>query len=382
MSQHAKNLERKAAERRERREREEREAAAAQEAANGAGAEPPGQEVATNGKEEAALVPAQQAGPASRPQPLTPDLIPEPQVVNATGELSADEQNDLAQCERAFHHAAQAAWMKGKAAHAVRDRRLYREGGRTWPQYCEEEIGESESDVNRQIQEWPLAAAVSAIYPAKKAVPASHVRALLPLTKLADIEHLATSYTNLRVYAAEHGLKVTAAALTSMVERFSKAADPLPIAQFGAAIRAIAPSVPDQKTVAQKSTAAENHPNLGDAQAPVAGEAAPTATPDAPPPANHPNLGDSSEAASGAPQSDRDSAPALQPDGDVGAPELEEVETVDVEIIDESRAVALLATLTQSTSTLRDDLRDTTPATLKAISEAARNIADVAESFL
>ncbi|MFD8335590.1 hypothetical protein ACFV42_23465 [Streptomyces solisilvae] len=56
------------------------------------------------------LPPSSTPGTA-RPQPFTPDLIPDP--------VSCE-------CERTFAHADQAEWMRGKAAHAVRERRLYR----------------------------------------------------------------------------------------------------------------------------------------------------------------------------------------------------------------------------------------------------------------
>ncbi len=127
---------------------------------------------------------------AQRPQPFTPDLLPSTEAVDASGELSADELDELDEldrCERAFANADQAQWMRGVALHAVRDRRLYRHGGCTWPQYCEE-IGLSESDANRMIQEYPLARAIAQIWVSPKMVPASHVRALLELVPVFDLE--------------------------------------------------------------------------------------------------------------------------------------------------------------------------------------------------
>lgn len=263
--------------------------------------------------------------------------------------------------------------MKGKAAHAVRNRRLYREGGRTWAVYCEEEIGESESDVNRQIQEWPLAAAIGTAYTVKKAVPASHVRALLPLTRTADVDELAVSYSRLRAHADELGLKVTAAALTSMVDRFSKETDPLPVAQFGAAVRAIAPAPSRRQVKSTGPASAESHPNLGDDRTSDAEQDVQNSedtnigeqTVD-----GHPNLGDSS-------QEQQTSETASH-----GCREAETMETVEAEVIDESRALALLASLTHAAGALPDDLLEATPATLMAISAAARHIAETAESLL
>ncbi|MQS17549.1 hypothetical protein F7Q99_36525 [Streptomyces kaniharaensis] len=376
---HTENMKRRAEERQRKREEAERERKE-QEAASGADgnaggpdAPPPGQELATTTETPPTFVPAQQHGTATRPQPLTPDLIPEPDLIEASGDLTADERHDLAQCERAFRHANQAAWMKGKAAHAVRNRRLYREGGRTWAAYCEEEIGESESDVNRQIQEWPLAAAIGTAYTARKAVPASHIRALLPLTKTADVDDLAVAYTRLREHADELGLKVTAAALTSMVDRFSKETDPLPVAQFGAAVRAIAPAPRDRQVESREADTTGGHPNLGDdrtSEAKADAQAAEGTNAGERSAGGHPNLGDTS-------QEQRASEAAVQ-----GGEETETIETVEAEVLDEARALALLTSLTQAAETLSDDLLEATPATLQAISAAARHIAESAESLI
>ncbi|WP_331727360.1 hypothetical protein OG871_40175 (plasmid) [Kitasatospora sp. NBC_00374] len=365
---HTQNMEKRAREREQRRRQQAADAERAKEqaAATSTPDAPTGQ-----GGTGDLVVPAQadadhRVERPSRPQPLTPDLIPEPRRVEATGDLSPLELHDLALCERAFDHASEAQWMKGKAAHAIREGRLYRAGGRTWAEYCVTEIGESETDVNRQILEWPLAAAISAAYTTKRAVPASHVRALLPLTKTADENAIADAYAKLRAFADTNQQRVTAAALTSMVERFSKAADPLPVAQFGAAIRAIEPTRPTQAATPAAASATPDHPNLGDMPTPAPAVGSPE-------PANTAAAGSGENLAGGAaPAGDRPDLPTAAPDQ----------ETIEGEIVDDERAAALLASLQAASTTINEDLHTATPATLKAIAEAARHIAERAEALL
>ncbi|WP_431776263.1 hypothetical protein [Streptomyces cucumeris] len=161
------------------------------------------------------------AGGAYRPQPFTPDLIPEPEELEAEGPLTAQEVDELAYCEAAYTNANQADWIKWKAAHAVRSRKTYRgpEGTRTWPEYCEEVLGESESEANRSIQQWPLNRAISQQWTRPRATPASHVQALLPIAESYGQEETARSYVSLRDWASENKVRVTAADLESWVQR-------------------------------------------------------------------------------------------------------------------------------------------------------------------
>ncbi|MER5870538.1 hypothetical protein [Streptomyces sp. NPDC002044] len=160
--------------------------------------------------------------PAYRPQPFTPDLIPEPKEVEAEGELTAQETGDLENCEKAFSYADQAEWMRGKAAHAVRSRRLYRSGGRLWPEYCEEVLGQSESEANRMIQQWRLARAIFQLW--TRPTPASHIQALLPAVDAYGEDRIAGGYVELRTWASENGTRVTAADLNAWAAKARAAA--------------------------------------------------------------------------------------------------------------------------------------------------------------
>ncbi|MGH3801826.1 MAG: hypothetical protein ACRDTD_17175 [Pseudonocardiaceae bacterium] len=247
-------------------------------------------------------VPAQagEADPASaeaepyRPQPFTPDLVPEPLEVEATGDLTAQETEDLTLCERAFVHADQAEWMRGKAAHAVRSRRLYRRDGRLWPEYCEEVLGESESEVNRRIQQWPLARAISQLW--KQPTPASHLQALIPAVEAYGEEQLAHGYVELRKWATENGTRVTAADLTGWVKKArtavkKKTAPPALTGQTLAQVRedlerqpvraAVRKQLPEPRPEAaadhvgarpERNSSMLNHPNLGDSTLNEVGE--------------------------------------------------------------------------------------------------------------
>ncbi|MGP3691088.1 hypothetical protein ACTVZO_41555 [Streptomyces sp. IBSNAI002] len=227
--------------------------------------------------------------PAYRPQPFTPDLIPEPKEIEAEGNLTPEESADLANCEKAFAYADQAEWMRGKAAHAVRSRRLYRADGRLWPDYCEEVLGESESEVNRRIQQWQLAREVSQLW--TRPTPASHLQALLPAVEAYGEEQLARGYVELRGWAAENGMRITAADLTGWVKKArsavrSKTPPPALTAQTLTQVRedlqrqseltasrraaptpardASVPADGSEESTPKNISSMLNHPNLGD----------------------------------------------------------------------------------------------------------------------
>jgi hypothetical protein len=115
--------------------------------------------------------------------------------------------------------------MKWKAAHAVRARRLHRQGGRTWPDYCEATFGESESEVNRRIQQWPLLKAITEQQARPRAIPDSHVQQLLPMVEQHGQDVTARAYVALRVWAAERRHRVTADVVDGLVE-LARAAEP------------------------------------------------------------------------------------------------------------------------------------------------------------
>jgi hypothetical protein len=216
-----------------------------------------------------------------RPQPFTPDLIPEPVEVevDTEGDLTPQEVDDLGHCEAAFANGNRAEWMKWKAAHAVRSRRLYRRDGRTWPDYCQDRFGESESEVNRRIQQWPLLKAITEQQDRPRAIPDSHVHRLLPMVEQHGQEMTARAYVALRGWAAERRHRVTADVVDGLVE-LARAAEPPALTTSNTFQRAIeakpkpkparsrkkeaAPA--DVETAAQEQSgpATGGHPNLGD----------------------------------------------------------------------------------------------------------------------
>ncbi|MFD5066206.1 hypothetical protein, partial [Streptomyces sp. NPDC058394] len=265
----------------ERRRQARAEREAAEQAATAAGGAAVGSDVAAPDQASSAAPAPRQP---QRPQPFTPDLLPSTEAVAASGALSADELDELERCERAFANADQAQWMRGMALHAVRDRRLYRDGDRTWAQYCEE-IGLSESDANRMIQEYPLSRAIAQIWVTPKMVPASHVRALLPLESAFGLERTANGYVQLRLWAQNNGQRVTAADLTAIIERsaysLSNSDGPLPVAEFLARRKELDAGVPAQAGPPPGES-------TGTPSVPVTG------VPSTAPSPAHPNLGDSS----------------------------------------------------------------------------------------
>ncbi|MFE9481231.1 hypothetical protein ACFYNM_21820 [Streptomyces spororaveus] len=340
----------------ERRRRARAEREAAEQAAEGLSDAAAGTDVAAADQSSDAS-PAHR-GP-QRPQPFTPDLLPSTDAVEASGVLSADELDELERCERAFANADQAQWMRGLALHAVRDRRLYRDGGRTWPEYCEE-IGLSESDANRLIQEYPLARAIAQIWVTPKMVPASHVRALLPLESKFGLDGIASGYVRLRSWAQTNGQRVTAADLTAIIDRSSYELNgsdgPLPVAEFLARRKELEAGVPAQAKPPQSETqrsapevespervSPESHPNLGGS----GGLGLPGPA--------HPNLG-------GSPASDE--------------------EVVDAELVDDAAARAFSRGLADLAQGVDGTLVGASAETLKSIEASARRILDATLSAL
>ncbi|MFD8887940.1 hypothetical protein ACFV0H_36460 [Streptomyces erythrochromogenes] len=275
--------------------------------------------------------------------------------------MSADELDELDRCERAFANADQAQWMRGMALHAVRDRRLYRDGDRTWAQYCEE-IGLSESDANRMIQEYPLSRAIAQIWVTSKMVPASHVRALLPLESVFGLERTANGYVQLRLWAQNNGQRVTAADLTAIIERseysLSTADSPLPVAEFLARRKELDSAVPPQAG-----------PPPGESTsmppAPATSVPSPAASP------AHPKLGDFSPA-----------APADNGHPNLGDPSARDEEVVDAEIVNDGQAEAVSTVMADLARSIDSTLAGASAGTLKSIAASARSILETAENAL
>ncbi|MFJ2406661.1 hypothetical protein ACIOUE_35780 [Streptomyces xanthochromogenes] len=209
-----------------------------------------------------------------RPQPFTQDLLPEPKEkeTDAEGNLTPEEAAELGHCEAAFGNANKAEWMKWKAAHAVRSRRLYRQDGRTWPDYCQDKFGDSESEVNRRIQQWPLLKAITEQQGLPRSIPDSHVQRLLPMAKQHGEDLTARAYVALRVWAADRRHRVTADVVSELVG-LAQAAEPPALTTANTFQLAIEPKPkPKRSSSGQKqhayepspTVAVEGHPNLGD----------------------------------------------------------------------------------------------------------------------
>ncbi|MFI1734933.1 hypothetical protein ACH40E_38120 [Streptomyces acidicola] len=295
-----------------------------------------------------------------RPQPFTPDLIPEPVDVEAVGDLTPQEVEDLGHCEAAFANGNRAEWMKWKAAHATRSRRLYRQGGRTWPAYCEDRFGESESEVNRRIQQWPLLKAITEQQDRPRAIPDSHVQQLLPMVKQHGQETTARAYVALRGWAAERGKRVTADVVVGLVE-LARAADTPALTTTTTFQQAIeAKPKPKPKRSAKKELAPAEPEAVPAADGPGVQEQDGS-------PAGHPNLGDS-------------------PEGSGSETEADEPMVVDAEIVDDGqqeRAANVLSLLQGfHIGFTSGALQGARTETLKEISTVARSIAEAAEEAL
>ncbi|MFF5893962.1 hypothetical protein ACFY72_35110 [Streptomyces globisporus] len=288
-----------------------------------------------------------------RPQAFTPDLIPEPVEgeVDVEGELTPEEIDDLGHCEAAFGNGNRAEWMKWKAAHAVRSRRLHRHGGRTWPDYCQDRFGESESEVNRCIQQWPLLKAITEQQDRPRAIPDSHVQRLLPMVEEHGQEVTARAYVALREWAAERRHRVTANVVDGLVE-LARSAEP-PALTSSTFQQAIEVKPKPKTTQSRKKEAAPAAGDTGAQKQPSHGAG------------EHPNLGDST---SGTPAADGDES------------------VVDAEIVEDPprhRAVKIRDLLQGMLAGIESGtLHDAPAETLKDISTAALGIAYAADEVL
>lgn len=143
------------------------------------------------------------------------DITPE----EAHGPLSAQEQEDLAECHRAIDNARSAQWLLGRALEIVRRRRLYRgDGSRTWPQYLTaEHDGMTEREARRLQEEWRLAKAVQNAL--GRPAPASHVRAMLAYADSTSDEQAAHDYVMLRKAFDSGEVRLAAHQITARVAK-------------------------------------------------------------------------------------------------------------------------------------------------------------------
>ncbi|MFD5236057.1 hypothetical protein [Streptomyces tendae] len=298
-----------------------------------------------------------------RPQPFTPDLIPEPIEVEAEGELTPQEVENLEHCEAAFAHGNRAEWMKWKAAHAIRARNLHRQGGRTWADYCQDRFGESESEVNRRIQQWPLLKAITEQQDRPRAIPDSHVQQLLPMVEQHGQDVTARAYVALRGWAAERRHRVTATVVDGLVE-LARAAEAPALTTSNTFQLAIEAKPRPKATRSKKKEAA-----------PAAVETAPAGTEAAaqeqgePEAGGHPNLGDpANEAPAGETPADGDES------------------VIDAEIVDDTpphRAVQTRDLLQGMLVGIESGaMQDAPTETLKEISTAALSIAYAVDEVL
>ncbi|MEU0074136.1 hypothetical protein ABZ027_32045 [Streptomyces sp. NPDC006332] len=301
---------------------------------------------------EVDLSPPSAAPEPYRPQPFTPDLIPEPVEVevDVEGDLTPQEVDELGHCEAAFANGNRAEWMKWKAAHAVRSRRLHRHGGRTWPDYCQDRFGESESEVNRRIQQWPLLKAITEQQDRPRAIPDSHVHRLLPMVKQHGQEVTARAYVALRGWAAERRHRVTADVVDGLVE-LARAAEPPALTTSNTFQRAIEAKPKPKPTRSRKKEAVP------------AGVETAAQEQSSPETGGHPNLGDST---------------GEVPAGDESV--------VDAEIVDDPpphRAIETRDLLQGLLARIESGaLHDAPTEALKDISTAALSIADAADEIL
>ncbi|KIZ15626.1 hypothetical protein [Streptomyces natalensis] len=315
---------------------------------------------------------------AYRPQPFTPDLIPEPEKLDAQGPMSAQEIDELAHCEAAYTNANQAEWLKWKAAHAVRERKTHRgpDGTRTWPEYCDEKFGESESEVNRSIQQWPLMKAISEQWTRPLATPASHVQALLPVIEGYGLEETARDYVTLRTWAAENKKRVTAADLETWVDKAQAVQQP---GERPALTAENWMAAREERVEKAKSTKARPaaQPSPG---TPAVGAAAGVQT--AGEEASHPNLGDSGTPASDEqPHQEPDDAPTEEAPGPGGPEGAGDQETDDGKADQAAKVWSELEGM-HSAMVMSGLLQHARTDTLTSIAQTARAIAEAAEEVL
>ncbi|MFC8124459.1 hypothetical protein [Streptomyces sp. NPDC057302] len=204
-----------------------------------------------------------------RAKPFTPKNVPEPRErPEAEGPLSAKERQLLGKCEYARDHGAMVDWVRGKALDAINKGRLYREGGRTFVQYVEEEWGIGKDDAYRLIAEWPLASAMSQI--CDKQPPASHVRALADYASTAGVEATAHDYAEAVSRARNAGQKITAQKLRKHLEQSAGAAPELAGVDWARPELAIEPPrvqrVPEPEPAHEQPHARTSGPSLVEPQ--------------------------------------------------------------------------------------------------------------------
>jgi hypothetical protein len=314
---------------------------------------------------------------AYRPQPFTPDLIPEPEDLDVDGPMSDEELAELAYCEAAYTNADQAEWIKWKAAEAVRRRRKFRgtDGARTWPEYCEEKFGESESEVNRSIQQWPLKRALATQQTVKPlSTPSSHVQVLLPIVEAyGGVEEVARNYLAMRAWAAENKVKVTAADLESWVRRAQAVEKP---AERPALTGESLLEVREERVRRQKQAKTRSAPRKPNGTEQLAKD--PEAEPE-----THPNLGDQApQTDTGAGEDEQHRKPEAEDDGAApGGDEQHQKQDVDPLAARAQYAASQLAGMSEG-FVETGLLKRASTETLKTIVEATRSLAEAAEAEL
>ncbi|MFJ2112426.1 hypothetical protein ACIOEX_11125 [Streptomyces sp. NPDC087850] len=148
----------------------------------------------------------------------------------ASGPLSDEERQQLAECHRAVDNARSARWMLGMSLEIVRRRRLHRgDGTRTWVQYLTaEHDGMTERDARRMQDEWRLAKTVHDAL--GKPAPSSHVRAMLDYAASTSDAQAAADYVRLRqtfeLGSARLAAHQITARVTKAIEFAATEADP------------------------------------------------------------------------------------------------------------------------------------------------------------
>lgn len=172
----------------------------------------------------------QRGGEHLRDQPFTlthwSATLPEQDITEdeASGPLSSEEQEQLAECHRAIDNARTAVWLLGRALEIVRRRRLHRgDGTRTWEQYlADEHDGMSERDARRLMEEWRLAKAVQE--KVGKPAPASHVRAMRAYADSTSDDQAADDYAQLKRAFEAGQVRLAAHQITARVTKAVDAA--------------------------------------------------------------------------------------------------------------------------------------------------------------
>ncbi|WP_128643268.1 hypothetical protein [Streptomyces sp. SS] len=303
--------------------------------------------------------------------------------------MTDDELVELAYCEAAYTNADKADWIKWMAAEAVRNRKMHRgpDGKRTWPEYCDAKFGESESEVNRSIQQWRLKRAIVEQQTTRMfSTPSSHVQTLLPVVAAYGGEdEVARNYVAMRTWAADNKVRVTAADLESWVQRAQAVEKPaerpaltgeslLEVREERVRLQAQAEARRAARKAASEARQTAPEPEVVPETDPTLGgspevEAAPE---------GHPNLGDQAPEAN---VGEQHQAPETGIDGTgVGEGELSEQDPDPLAV----RAQVAASTLEGMSEgfVVSGLLRHASPETLKTIVEAALSLAEAAEAEL